>query len=241
MIVTAVAFVATVNATLVAGCSEPDVAAPVSSPRSLAGFSDLARAASRDDGPSIRRLLDAGADLGAAGPEGLRAWHVAAQADATEALAVLREAGADLDVRSTNGMNTLDHAAASGSLAVIAELAPTPAELDARSEVVTQGHGYPADRGPTALAIAARAGQLEAVDALLAAGADVDARSANGQTALFAAVVSDQPPEIVSALLAAGADPTVRVECIERCNEPPGDVVEWARRLGRDELLPLLE
>jgi ankyrin repeat protein len=225
-----------------AACAEPDgAAAPVTAPPSLSGFSPLASAAAGDDVATVRKLLAAGADLDAAGPEGLRAWHVAAQTDAALALAVLHDAGADLDVRSTNGMDTLDHAAATGSLAVIAYLAPTPAELDARSEVVTQGHGVPADRGPTALAIATRAGQIEVVAALLAAGADVDARSTNGQTALFAAVVSDQPPEMVSMLLAAGADPSVTVECIERCNEHPGDALDWARRLDRDELVPLLE
>lgn len=204
------------------------------------GWTPLMRAAARDDAAAIEALLDAGADLAMAAPEDLRAWHIAAIADAVGALDALRSAGADLAVRSTNGMDTLDHAAASGSVQVIEYLAADDPDLDARSAAVSQGHGYPADRGSTPLGLATRAGSVDAVAALLAAGADVDAMSASGNTPLLIAVFSDQPPEIVALLLDHGADTTVLAACVERCAGPPGDALSWAERLERDELVPIL-
>ncbi|MFG3342317.1 ankyrin repeat domain-containing protein [Glycomyces sp. NPDC048151] len=56
------------------------------------------------------------------------------------------------------------------------------------------------------LPAAARAGDAAAVRAALEAGADLEARDANGRTALFHAVVGDHLA-IAKALLAAGADP----------------------------------
>jgi ankyrin repeat protein len=59
------------------------------------------------------------------------------------------------------------------------------------------------------LVAAARAGNLGAVESLLASGADVNARDGEGSTALmFAAVRGDA--KIVQALLAAGADPNLK-------------------------------
>lgn len=60
------------------------------------------------------------------------------------------------------------------------------------------------DRGDTLLILAAYHAQPEAVELLLARGADVDRVNDNGQTALGAAVFR-QSAEIVTRLLAAGA------------------------------------
>jgi ankyrin repeat protein len=117
---------------------------------------------------------------------------------------------------------------------------PAYPDLDVRSEVVTQGHGYPIDRGSTALGIAVRSGRLAAVELLLASGADVDATSNSGNTALLLAVYSDQSPEMVEVLLAAGADTAAVGTCVERCSSPPGDAATWAARLDRSALEPLL-
>jgi ankyrin repeat protein len=63
------------------------------------------------------------------------------------------------------------------------------------------------DAGKGDLMDAARTGNAEAVKALLAAGADVNAKDADGNTALMAAAKKGRtPPETVKALLAAGAD-----------------------------------
>ncbi len=214
--------------------------APPDEPRSR-GYTPLLRAALLDDAAMVQLLIDAGADLGATDLGGLTAWHLAAESDSPAALATLVEAGVDLDATSTNGMNTLQHAAYAGSVEVLEVITATGVELDAPSQSTTGGHGYPVDEGPTALAIAARAGHLDAVRALLELGAAVDAPSSIGQTALLSAIFSGQPAEMVGVLLDAGADPTVRAACLSGCAQSEGDALEWARRAGDPEVVALLE
>jgi len=205
------------------------------------GLTPLMRAVIRDDIQMIRLLLDAGADLEATAPEGLTPLHVAAEASAVDATETLLEAGADLSIRSHNGMNTLEHAAAAGSVDMIVAIAATGVDLDAQSEIITQGHGYPIDRGSTALGIAARAGHIDAITALLDLGAHVDAPSVVGHTPLLMAIFSGQPPELISVLLEAGADPAVRAACRTRCSYEEGDALTWAQRIGDPDTIPLLQ
>jgi ankyrin repeat protein len=61
----------------------------------------------------------------------------------------------------------------------------------------------------TRLHDAATAGDLEAIDRLLAEGADIDGRDAAGRTPVLAATHARQA-EAVRALFAAGADPDIR-------------------------------
>ena len=138
-------------------------------------------------------------------------------------------------------MNTLEHAAAGGSSSAIVTIAATGADLNEQSEIVTLGHGYPIDRGSTALGIAARAGHIEAVRTLLELGADVDAPSLVGQTPLQLAIFSGQSSELVAMLLNAGADPAVRASCRTRCSYEEAEALTRARRLGDPEVVPLLE
>jgi ankyrin repeat protein len=206
------------------------------------GLTPLMRAAIRDDVAIVALLLDAGADLNATAPEGLTAIHVAAQADAAASLEALVATGADMGATSSNGMNALHHAADLGSVGVIELIAAQGMDLDVRSEAVTQGHGHPRDRGASALGIAARAGQLEAVETLLALGAGVDTLSAAGHSPLLLAVFSGYSPEVVAVLLAEGADPRIEASCeLGGCLGEPGDALEWARRLNQQEMVPLLE
>lgn len=195
----------------------------------------LMRAAIRDDAAMVRLLLDAGADIAATDNDGQSALHVAAQTDSAVALAALIEAGADPGSRSHNGMNTFEHAAAWGSVEVIAQFAALGVDLDARSEVITQGHGYPRDVGSTALGIAARAGQVAAIELLIGLGAAVDAPSKSGHSPLMLAVFSDQSPEVVAGLLAGGADPLLAAGSDQRT------ALDWAAELEREELVSLLE
>lgn len=206
------------------------------------GLTPLMRAALRNDVAIVTLLLGAGADMDAVAPESLTAVHVAAQADAADSIEVLVAAGADLEALSGNGMNALHHAADLGSVGAIAVIAGRGMDLDVRSEAITQGHGHPRDRGATALGIAARAGQSEAVEALLALGASVDAPSATGHTPLLLAVFSGYSPEVVSALLAAGADPRIEASCQGGgCFGEAGDALDWARSLNQSAMVPLLE
>jgi ankyrin repeat protein len=139
-------------------------------------------------------------------------------------------------------MNALHHAADLGSVGVIEFIAGLGMDLDMRSEAITQGHGHPRVRGGTALGIAARAGQLEAVETLLALGASVDALSSSDHSPLLLAVFSGQSSEVVSALLAAGADPGIEASCqLGGCSLEAGDALAWARQLNQTAMVPLLE
>lgn len=207
------------------------------------GLTPLMRAANRDDGEVATALLAGGADIDATGSGGLTALHVAARADAVDASSVLLQEGADPLTRSDSGMSTLDQAADAGALGVLRLLADH-VDLDQPSEVVTQGHGHPRDRGPTPLSIAVRSGETEAVELLLDLGADVDGRSTSGHTPLLTAVFFDQPPSLVEVLLDAGADPGVRTACELGCSVGSKDeltAAEWARELDRRGLVSLLE
>jgi ankyrin repeat protein len=209
----------------------------------LAGqLTPLMRAANRGHAEIARLLIDAGADPDGTGFEGLTALHLAAGADSVPCLEVLLQAGADTTTRDLGGMGALDHAAHRGATGAIEHLV-TRAGFDpnAQSDVITQGHGYPRDRGLTPMAIAVRAGRIGSVDALIDVGANPNGLSAAGQTPLLTAVFSDQPPDLVSLLLRSGADDTATARCDQGCSVP-GELTasQWAAELERADLLDLL-
>lgn len=209
------------------------------------GLTPLMRAANRNHVEIAEILIEGGADLHATGMAGLTPVHVAAGADSVETLEVLLEAGADPTARSRSGMNALDHAAHAGAVDALDVLAGTSGlDIDEPSDVVTQGHGYPREIGPTPLAIAVRAGELEATKALLEAGADVNQPSTAGHTPLLVAIFSGQSAELVEVLLDAGADLEVTASCDIGCSSPHRQgaaltAEEWAAALERTELIEL--
>ena len=209
------------------------------------GLTPLMRAANRDHADVVSLLVASGAEVDSAGMDGLAPIHIAARAGSVATGRVLLDAGVDPGLRSGAGLNALDHAATSGSAAFIELLAAeTDLDLDAPSEAVTQGHGYPRDLGPSPLALAAREGHTSAISALLAAGADVNGRTASDHTPLLIAVFFDQSPEVVRLLMEAGADVDVSAPCDLGCSVGAGEplsALDWARALQREELLPLLE
>lgn len=205
------------------------------------GFTPLMRAASADDVDAVRSLQVDGASPNATGAGGMGPVHVAAEADAVASLDVLLAAGGDPTVPSRSGMDALHHAAATGSVAAIELLAPEFPELDHRSTAVTQGHGYPRDTGASALGLAAWNNRPEAVAILLRLGATVDHASTSGNTPLLLAVYRGADPSLVRTLLDAGADPAAVGTCHLGCSEPPATAAEWAARLGRDDLVSLLD
>lgn len=85
-----------------------------------------------------------------------------------------------------------------------------------------------ADKEWTALHYAAFAGNASLVDDLLAAGADVNARSTNGSTVVMMAA-REGHKQIAGRLLAAGANPALK-------NEFGDDAVAWAMRQGNYDI-----
>ncbi len=87
--------------------------------------------------------------------------------------------------------------------------------------------------GETALHVASSKGHLNSVQALIAAGADVNAVAANGETALFGAAFKGHL-EVARALIEAGARVTVK-------NNSGDTALMAAARSGHREVLQLLK
>jgi ankyrin repeat protein len=168
---------------------------------SAAPDAPLADAAMRGDVEQVRALLKSGAEVNAAQGDGMTAlhWaaelgsvpmaemliaagarlealtrlggftplHLAAEAGRAEVAGKLLEAGANVRAATTTGTTALHLAAGAGSAPTIAVLVQHDAEVDARERAWSQ----------TPLMFAASKGRVEAIRALLAAGADVSLTS----------------------------------------------------------------
>ena len=188
----------------------------------------LVDAARQGAGETVAALLEAGADVDAAGPDGTTALHWAVQRDDRPLARTLLAAGARADAANRYGVTPLALAAANGSAPLVTALldagadpeAPspggdTPLMVAARTgrpdvlrpllEAGADVHATESWKGQTALMWAAAEGHADAVLALIAAGADVEARSAGRLTPLLFAVRGGHVGA-VEALLAAGAD-----------------------------------
>jgi uncharacterized protein len=131
------------------------------------------------------------------GPKEQTAAHAAAGAGFTSVLQALLSDGADPAAPNVMQRTPLHRAAEGGHLGCIAVLlADRRVLIDARDE-----------RGSTALYMAAAGGQLAALRALEAAGADLHARTSKGASALHTACVNAQLP-MVRYLLSRGFDPS---------------------------------
>ena len=155
----------------------------------------LIEAVKAADAAAVEALLDAGADVGAAEPDGTTALHWAAHSDDLRLAARLLEAGAAADATTRYGIAPLALAATNGSAEMLGLLLDAGADPNRAS-----------GEGETPLMTVARTGVAPAVEILLEHGAEVDAVEGwRGQTALMWAGSQDQP-DAAGALIAAGAD-----------------------------------
>lgn len=181
------------------------------------GVAPLALAAARGYGAVVDLLRAAGADPNAAQRGGETALMSAARAGDARSVAALVAAGADVNAaEETRGQTALMWAAGEGHAEVVRALLAAGADLHAVS------HGPPdaeaaGGRGTytrivqridafTPLLFAVRAGRIEAVKALLDAGADVNETAPDGTSALVIAAANAHW-ELGAFLLEAGADP----------------------------------
>ena len=181
------------------------------------GVEPLSLAASRGHGAVVERLLAAGADPDTALPGGETALMSAARAGSVRAVAALLDAGADPDAaEQTRGQTALMWAAGEGHADIIGLLLAAGANLHARSHgpaaaAAAAGAGTYTRRVEridafTPLLFAVRGGRAAAVEALLAAGADVNETASDGTSALVMAAANAHW-ELGALLLDAGADP----------------------------------
>ena len=147
----------------------------------------------------------------------------AAMREDVEAVRTLLQSGADVNAAQGDGMTALHWAAEHGHV----ELADMLIYAGANLGPATRVGSY------TPLMVGARAGEGVIVSHLVAAGADVDARTGTGVTALHLAAGSGST-EAVSALLDHGAE----VDAKEvRWEQTP---LMWAADRGRTEAAKLL-
>jgi|GEM_PF-5825225 len=156
---------------LLEACETAEGCAPKFSP-----FADEKSPA--DDPARMRRigvLIDGGADVNAAWPDGISALMIAVQKNIACAVDTLIARGADIHQCDTAGNTALIHACRvlEENTPVIYLLLEKGAKADAQNSA-----------GVTALMMAVRYGKTKAVETLIHFGANVDIRNKSGGTAM---------------------------------------------------------
>jgi ankyrin repeat protein len=190
--------------------------------RSKLGRTPLLIAAAYDGTTEAARLLiEKGADVNARDSGGMTVLEQAAGSNHIELVRLLLAKGATVNTADDGGFTPLMQAAGSGdrNAPLVKLLLEHGASVNSKTgdtaEVVKNG---PIALGHlTALQLAACQGNLEAVEALVNAGAEVNVKDVRGATALVFAVATDHAnPKIAELLLAKGGE-----------REP---ALDWARR-----------
>ena len=155
----------------------------------------IADAAERQDTTGIRKLIAQKADVNAAQPDGTTALHWAARWDDVESVRILLQAGASAKAINRFNVSPLALSASNGNGAIVSLLLKAGADANATVS----------EEEDTALMVAARTGKVDALQALLDAGAKVNAANPRGQTALMWAAAEKNAPA-VKYLLERGAE-----------------------------------
>ena len=185
----------------------------------------VADAAMREDVSEVRQLLQGGADVNAAQGDGMTALHWAARHGHVELAEMLVYAGGHLDATTRLGPYTpVMIAAEGGHGGVVEALLASGADPDVTTST-----------GVSALHLAARSGDEQAVRALLDRGAEVDAaENAWNQTPLMWAADAGRKG-VVDLLVLAGADVTTMTKVVVLRDLEEEDAVqsrEYATRMG---------
>ncbi len=177
------------------------------------GIGPMHEAALRADAAILRILLDAGADVDLALPEGETPLMLASRTSGVDAVRLLIEHGANVNVvEQWQGQTPLMYAAANDRGEVAAALIAAGADVDARTppsalpERLTAVRYYveiPA-AGLTVVMFAARHGAVSALRELIKGGADLDAKTPEGYSAIVVAL-DNLHFDAAEALVEAGA------------------------------------
>ena len=159
----------------------------------VGGFTPLLFAARHGDVAVARRLLDAGADVNDTAPDGASALVVAAHSGHRDLVFALLERGANPNA-SAAGYTALHAAVLTGDLAVVEALlargASANAQVTLATKVTRNGQVLMLGEhllGATPVALAAKFTEVDIMQALAGAGADVRLPLKNGWTPLMLA------------------------------------------------------
>jgi ankyrin len=183
------------------------------------GVAPLSIAAINGSVKAIQLLLNAGAPPNTSMPEGETALMTVARVGHVDALKLLIDKGADVNSRDAfRGQSPLMWAAARNNTEAIRLLVAAGADINARTNnqprVSTRrsesGNTFsaPPPTGFTPMLFAVRAGNIEAVRALLDAGANVNDTLSDGESALVVAAANAHW-QLADVLLDRGADPNL--------------------------------
>jgi serine/threonine-protein phosphatase 6 regulatory ankyrin repeat subunit B len=161
------------------------------------GVGPLHEAALRGDAAMLRALLDAGATVDLALPQGETALMLVSRTSSVDAARLLIERGANVNVvEQWQGQTPLMYAAAHDRGEVAAALLAAGADANARTPINDLPERKAAVRyfveiplaGLTPVMFAARSGAVSALRALIAAKADLDAKTPEGFTPVVIAL-----------------------------------------------------
>jgi ankyrin repeat protein len=170
-----------------------------------AAASDVADAAMKGNKEAVRSLLEHKADVNARQMDGTTALHWAVRADDRETAELLIRSGANVSVANRDGATPLLLAAVNGNAAMIETLIRAGADPNAPLTKY----------GDTALMMAARTGNTDAIKMLLGPidgkqGAQVNTKETWGDTTALMWAVSERHPAAAKVLLEHGADVNAR-------------------------------
>ena len=158
----------------------------------------VADAVKRQDKQAVQSLLKKKADVNAPQSDGTTALHWAAYLNDAESTALLIRAGANVNAKNNYNVTPLALAAEQGNAVIIDQMLKAGADPNDPIHFLNSAE--------TPLHHAARAGSIDAVNALILAGAKINARETwNGQSAIMWAAAEGHA-QVVQALIDGGAD-----------------------------------
>lgn len=180
---------------------------------------DLIRAVEDNNAYRVENLLTKGADPDARNSRSYTALMLAARHKKTRLSELLLGAGANIDLRNKYGETAMMLASYHGRMEMVKQLHQKGAQLD--------------HTGWNPLIYAASNGHREIVAFLLDAGANINATTDNGTTALMMAVRGNHI-DTAKLLLTRSAN-------LQISNETGESALDWANKKGRSDMVKLLQ
>src|SRR5215472_5468029 len=163
------------------------------------GGSALADRIQAGDRRAALALIDGGADVNRAQPDGTTPLHWAAYRVDQDLVQTLLKKGAKADVTNHYGASPLAEAARVSNVPIVGMLLEAGADANAANE-----------DGQTALMLAARTGNVAVAELLVKRGADVNRRERFKDQSAVMWAAGENHPEMVAFLVSKGADLSIR-------------------------------